>query len=116
VAKKYQILVCKGPDCGDKRDAASVYDALCRELRSLPLNGNEATLDRYACFGKCRIGVNVLVREVRAGENTRMIWMMPTQGPGAYLYNAVKPEEARRIVEEHVAQGRPLVEWTRRVP
>ena len=114
--KKFQILVCKGPTCGDKRDSAGVFEALSRELRSVPLAGNEATVDRYACFGKCRIGVNVLVREVRAGENTRMILFMPTAGPGAYLYNAVKPEEARRIVEEHVAQGRPLLDWTRRVP
>jgi (2Fe-2S) ferredoxin len=116
VAKKYQILVCRGPECGDKRHSADVHASLVRELRAVPLNGNEAVLDLYSCFGKCKKGVNVLVREMRPGENTRMLLMMPTASAGAFLYHAVQPAEARRIVEEHVASGRPLVEWTRRVP
>jgi (2Fe-2S) ferredoxin len=114
VPKKYQILVCRGPECGDKRHADEVHAALVRELKSCPLGGNEAAIDRYSCFGRCQKGVNVLVREVRPGENTRMIMLMPTAGVGAFLYHAVRPEEARRIVEEHVAGGRPLVEMTRR--
>jgi (2Fe-2S) ferredoxin len=116
VPKKYQILVCKGPECGDKRHAVDVHAALARELASCALNGNEVVLDRYSCFGKCQKGVNVLVREMRPGENTRMLFLMPTVGAGAFLYHAVTPGEARRIVEEHVANGRPLVEWTRRIP
>jgi (2Fe-2S) ferredoxin len=116
VAKKFQILVCRGPDCGDRLHSADVYDALDRELKVCNLGGNEATLGLYSCFGQCKKGVNVLVREVRPNENARMILFMPTAGPGAFLYRAVRPEEARRIVEEHVAAGRPLVEWTRRVP
>jgi (2Fe-2S) ferredoxin len=116
VAKKYQILVCRGPDCGDRLHSADVHDAFARDLALCDLAGNEATLGLYSCFGRCKKGVNVLVREVRPNENSRMILLMPTAGPGAFLYNAVKPEEARRILEEHVARGNPLVEWTRRVP
>jgi (2Fe-2S) ferredoxin len=116
VAKKYQILVCRGPDCGDKRNSAAVYEELGQQLQLVPLNGNECKLELYSCFGKCRKGVNVLVREVRPGENARMILLMPTAGAGAFLYHAVTPGEARRLIEEHIAQGRPLVEWTRRLP
>jgi (2Fe-2S) ferredoxin len=116
VAKKYQILVCRGPDCGDRLHSADVHAALERELKVCDLAGNEASLGLYSCFGRCRKGVNVLVREVRPNENARMILLMPTAGAGAFLYHGVQPEEARRLLEEHIAAGRPLEEWTRRLP
>lgn len=111
--KRYQILVCKGPECGDKRHSADVFDAFERELQSCPLDGNSAQLERYSCFGKCQKGVNVLVREMKPNENLRFILLMPTAGAGAYLYHFVTPADARRIVTEHVAAGRPLLELTR---
>jgi (2Fe-2S) ferredoxin len=114
VPKKYRILVCRGPECGEKRNSAAVHTQIGEELRQCALNGNEASLELYSCFGKCQKGVNVLVREVRPNDNARMLLLMPTAGPGAFLYHGVRPDEARRIVEEHVANGRPLVELTRR--
>ncbi len=112
--RKYQILVCRGPECGDKRHSADVHAQLQLELAVRPPDGNEVVLDGYSCFGKCQRGVNVLVREVKPGENTRMLFLMPTASASAFLYNRVEPAEARRIVEEHVSQGRPIVELTRR--
>jgi (2Fe-2S) ferredoxin len=112
--KKYQILICRGPECGDKRHSSEVMAALQLELRSNPLDGNEATLDLYSCFGRCQRGPNVLVREVKANENQRMILLMPTAGPGAFLYHRVSPADAKQIITEHVAAGRPLLEFTRR--
>ena len=111
---KYQILVCRGPECGDKRHSADIFAALKDELRKVTPGGNEASLDLYSCFGRCQRGPNVLVREVRPNENLRMILLMPTAGPGAYLYHMVKPGEARQIVTEHVIGGKPLLEFTRR--
>ncbi len=113
--KKYTILVCRGPECGDKRHSADVHAAFKHELAHVPLGGNEAQLDLYACFGKCQRGPNVLVREIRPGENTRMLFLMPTASPNAFLYHRVDPREARRIVEEHVARGLPIVEFTKRM-
>ena len=112
--KKYKIMVCRGPECGDKRHSADVHAAFERELKSCPLGGNEATLDRYSCFGKCTRGVNVLVREIVAGESPIMVSMMPNSGKTAFLYHLVSPTEARKIIEEHVAGGRPLVEFIKR--
>jgi (2Fe-2S) ferredoxin len=114
VGRKYQILVCKGPECGEKRGSIAIHGAFERELRACPLHGNEATLEQYSCFGRCQRGPNVLVREVKPGENTRMILLMPTAASGAYLYHGVSPDEARAIVEEHVGRGQPLVALTRR--
>ena len=111
---KYQILVCRGPECGDKRHSADIHAALAAELRTLPTDGNQAVLEHYSCFGRCQRGPNVLVREMRPNENLRMILLMPTAGPGAFLYHLVKPGEARQIVTEHVIGGKPLLEFTRR--
>ncbi len=112
--KKYTILVCRGPECGDKRHSADVMTALQQAVRSCPLNGNEVKLDLYSCFGKCQRGVNVLVREVLPTDNPMMLRLMPTAGGRASLYHRVEPSEARRIVEEHIAAGRPLTEFTQR--
>jgi (2Fe-2S) ferredoxin len=106
-------MVCRGPECGDKRGSAQVHAALQREL-ARPLDGNEVKLELYSCFGKCQKGVNVLVREVKPGENTRLLLLMPTASSSAFLYHAVKPEEAPRIVEEHVLGGAPILDFTRR--
>lgn len=112
---KYKILVCKGPDCGEKRHSIDVFHALDRELKRCPLNGNEVVLEQYACFGKCAKGPNVLVREVLPNES-RMLALMPTMGKAVWLYHAVSPGDARRIVEEHIAKGTPIVAFTLRTP
>jgi (2Fe-2S) ferredoxin len=114
VPKKYTILVCRGPECGDKRHSADVHRALQQAVRSCALNGNEVNVDLYSCFGKCQRGVNVLVREVLPTDNPMMLRLMPTAGGRASLYHRVVPADARRIVEEHVAAGRPLTEFTQR--
>ena len=108
--------MCRGPECGDKRHSADVHAAFKRELARPPadLGGAEAVLDLYSCFGKCQRGPNVLVREMRPGENTRLLFLMPTASPGAFLYHCVAPVDARRIVDEHIARGEPIVEFTRR--
>jgi (2Fe-2S) ferredoxin len=114
VSKKYQILVCKGPECGDKRHSIDIYDSFKAEVPRCPLDGNEAVVEQYSCFGRCQRGPNVLVREVRPGENSRMLMLMPTASAGATLYFGVRPDEARKILEEHCRRGQPLVELTRR--
>lgn len=114
MSRKYIILVCRGPECGDKRHSIDVSEAFQRELTQCPLAGNEVMLDRYSCFGKCQRGVNVLVREVLPTDNPMMLRLMPTAGGRATLYHRVEPADARRILEEHIARGEPLIELTKR--
>jgi (2Fe-2S) ferredoxin len=114
VPKKYTILVCRGPECGEKLHSADVHAALVRELRSCPLAGNQVAIDLFSCFGRCHSGVNVLVREMTTADNPTLLRLMPTAGGRAILYHRVQPTEARRILEEHVAQGRPLLDMTQR--
>jgi (2Fe-2S) ferredoxin len=115
VPRRYKLIVCRGPECGGKRHSADVHGALAQALGACPLPpGTEAVLDWHSCFGRCQRGPNVLVREIMPGENSFLVALMPQGAPGAVLYHAVRPNEAPRIVEEHVAGGRPIWEFCRR--
>jgi (2Fe-2S) ferredoxin len=107
VARRFQILVCRGPDCGGLRRSGDVFAAFDRTLRTgeANLGGNDVLLDQWSCFGKCRSGPNVMVRETRPGES-RFMLMMPQPGPGGALYSGVTPNDAKRILDEHIGAGR----------
>jgi (2Fe-2S) ferredoxin len=107
------ILVCRGPECGDKRNSAGVHAELKRQIGALPPSNVEVHLDWQSCFGKCARGVNVMVRELRTGEEAMLRALLVT-GQGGTVYNAVKPEEVDRILREHVVGGRVIDEFKRR--
>jgi (2Fe-2S) ferredoxin len=117
--RRFIVLVCRGPDCGGKRDSASVHTAFesaIRDAQPLPV---PVELGWYSCFGRCRRGPNVLLREVMPEENQMLVRMMPTAGPRAVLYHGVLPSEARTVIEEHVRNGRklqPLIDRNRPDP
>ena len=104
MANRFTILVCRGPECGDKRDSASLVAAFEQQLQP----SDEVELGTYSCFGRCRRGPNVLVREMLPTDNPVMVRLMPTSGKSAVLYHGVRPDEVRQIVEEHVRKGRKL--------
>lgn len=106
--------MCRGPDCGERRHSAEVHAAFVSRLRAAPLDGAEVELGWQSCFGQCAHGPNVLVREVRPGENGRLIALMPTMAPGAVLYHGVRPEDVEAITREHLQSGRPVAELTRK--
>lgn len=112
MARRMTVLVCRGPECGDKRNSAAVHAEFVA-LLAAPPDGVEVVLDWQSCFGKCQRGVNVLVREVRAGEDAFFRSFLSI-APGSALYNAVKPSEVERIVREHVLGGRVVVEFKNR--
>jgi (2Fe-2S) ferredoxin len=108
MSRRFAILVCRGPECGERRNSAalhSAFDAALREAAPLP---DPVELGWYSCFGRCRRGPNVLVREILPNENPMLVRMMPTAGPRAVLYHGVLAEEARQVIEEHVRSGRKL--------
>jgi (2Fe-2S) ferredoxin len=113
--RRLLVLVCRGPECGDKRDSASVHRALTHELSSgrLP-RGIDVSLKWQSCFGQCQKGVNVMVRELRENEDAFFLSFVPGCGDGGALYHAVRPSDAARIVDEHVIGGRPIDEFKRR--
>ncbi len=91
-----------------------MHARFAEELKRCPAGGNQATLDLFSCFGKCQKGVNVLVREIAPTDNPTLIRLMPTAGRSAVLYHGVQPAEVRRIVEEHVVDGRRVTDLIER--
>lgn len=111
--RRFHILVCRGPECGGRRDSTAIHDEFLRLLRLPPpsLTGDaEVTLDQFSCFGRCRTGPNVLVRERKAGDaDARLLWLMPTAG--GMLYGSFRPVDAERLLAEHIGRGQPLRPW-----
>lgn len=107
------VLVCRGPECGERRGSAAVHEAFVAELARCAPREREIRLDWQSCFGQCRKGVNVLVREMRPGEDYFFVSFRPG-GSGSALYHGVLRADVRRIVEEHVIGGRVVEEVRRR--
>jgi (2Fe-2S) ferredoxin len=112
--RKMAVIVCRGPDCGDKRNSAAVHAAFVTELRQKVRGGLEVSLRWQSCFGQCQKGPNVLVREVRAGDDPFFLSFLGALGDRGALYHAVRPEDAARIVDEHVIGGRIAADLKRR--
>ncbi len=109
------VLVCHGPECGERRGSAAVRAAIEAELGRRPQGGVEVRVDGQCCFGRCASGPNVMVRELPPGED-RAPRPFAGASRGGTLYNAVVPSEAARIVEEHVLGGRIIAAFRRRGP
>jgi (2Fe-2S) ferredoxin len=104
-ARKFRILVCRGPECGERRDSQSIHQALLHSLHRRSLL-DDVALGWQSCFGRCTQGPNVLVQELaapRPGERQFLLATMPLGRAGkSALYNGVRPADAEEIIENHV--------------
>jgi (2Fe-2S) ferredoxin len=106
--RRFRIRVCRGPECGEKRNSKVVYAAFQRAIAERGLDG-EAQMEWQSCFGRCTQGPNCLVREeVPQAEPSRFVLAtMPQRRRGrSALYNHVTEADAAAIVDEHVIGGR----------
>ena len=106
-ARRYKIIVCRGPECGERLGASAIYAAFHEAVRLRGLE-ERAELAWQSCFGRCRQGPNVLVRPILPGEGRFLVAAPPLAGPGVAFYSGVTPADALRIIDEHVIAGRPL--------
>ena len=108
--RRFRIVVCRGPECGDKRDGHAVHAALSAAVAAADV-GARCAMDWQTCFGRCSQGPNVLVREVVTLAPPRLgLADLPTRlggGPrtATALYNRVAPVHAAEIVASHVGRG-----------
>lgn len=107
--RRFRIVICRGPECGDRRNSASLHDAF---VAAVETNGVRATTEItwQSCFGRCTQGPNVLVRELvdpAPGGPTLGTGFATLPGPRGVtaLYNRIDATKAVRIVLEHVRQG-----------
>jgi (2Fe-2S) ferredoxin len=107
--KRYRVVICRGPECGEQRGSAALHDCFLRRARELGLE-SRLELGWQACFGRCRQGPNVLVRIAPATPPRTLLATLPS-GPGqnAALYNGVRPDnlhdDVGKILQSHVARG-----------
>jgi (2Fe-2S) ferredoxin len=107
--KRYRVVICRGPECGEQRGSAALHDCFLRRARELGLE-SRIELGWQACFGRCRQGPNVLVRIAPATPPRTLLATLPS-GPGqnAALYNGVRPDnlhdDVGKILQSHVARG-----------
>jgi (2Fe-2S) ferredoxin len=104
-SKRYRVVVCRGPECGEQRGSAALHDCFVRRARELGLEA-QIEMGWQACFGRCRQGPNVLVR-IAPATPPRTLLATPPSGPGqnAALYGAVREEDVAKILQSHVARG-----------
>jgi NADH:ubiquinone oxidoreductase subunit F (NADH-binding)/(2Fe-2S) ferredoxin len=89
-AYKYRINVCCSSGCVPF-GALKVLKAFEDAVKEFGVE-KECKVARTGCIGTCSVGPAVLVE------------------PGDYLYQAVKPEDVREIVRDHIVLGLPVKE------
>lgn len=84
------LLVCTGGSCASKGEQKQALKEARRELKALGLHRgtSRALCTEVGCLGVCRGGPIVVV------------W------PDGTFYRNATPKNVRRIVREHVAEGR----------
>lgn len=111
--RRFKIVLCRGPECGDQRSSQRLVPALRLAMARHP--DADVALDMHSCFGRCSQGPNVLVREIvetplRPTLGTGFATVPGPRGATA-LYNRVDASRVERIVAEHVAGGRIVREF-----
>lgn len=112
--RRFRIVICRGPECGDRRGSAVLHDAFAAALEAAGVR-ERVELVWQSCFGRCTQGPNVLVREILPELVTLGSGFATQPGPrgATALYNRVDAARAARIVHQHVVEGhivRELIE------
>jgi NADH-quinone oxidoreductase subunit F len=86
-----QIKVGLGT-CGFSAGGEAVFKELEKGIQE---NNLEVELKVTGCMGKCYD--EVLVEIIENGKN--------------YLYSQVNPEKAQKIINQHIIEGKPVIDW-----
>ena len=117
--RRYRVLVCRGPECGERRNSRTLHSVLLEALRQSDAV-SRCELDWQSCFGRCTQGPNVLVREISEREGRPFapilsgLATLPGHKGGTALYNAMTPEKCMRVVEAHIGRGEICREYVER--
>jgi (2Fe-2S) ferredoxin len=117
VARHFKILICRGPECGDRHGSAALGETFRSALEAHGA-GEHTELAWQSCFGRCTQGPNVLVREILTTEPTSLLGSgfatLPGPRGATALYNRVDPQRAAHVVAAHVKGGHIVREYIER--
>jgi (2Fe-2S) ferredoxin len=116
VERRFKIVICRGPECGDRRASAELHEIFESALAAHEARGR-VELVWQSCFGRCTQGPNVLVREMTNDTapvlGTGFATMPGPRGATA-LYNRMDRSKVERVVKEHVVGGQIVREFVER--
>jgi (2Fe-2S) ferredoxin len=101
--RRYLVLVCSGPTCGERRGS---QELMARMRSALAARGLEdsVSLEAKGCFGHCHRGPNVLVCPVEDDDAPAGAGLPA----GDVLYSRMRPEDVDRVVERHLHRGQVI--------
>ncbi len=114
--RRFRIVICRGPECGDRHGSAALHDVFQAQLAA---HGAQAhtELTWQSCFGRCTQGPNVLVRELvpNAGPQIGSGFATAPGPRGATaLYNRMDGARVERVIVQHVVGGQIVREFIER--
>jgi len=104
---RYRVVVCRGPECGERRHSRAIHEAFRRNLLIRGLS-DRVDLGWQSCFGRCTQGPNCLVQELlpaAAEPRFTLAALPPPRGSRAALYNGMTEADVLEVIERHVAGG-----------
>jgi len=116
LGRRFKIVICRGPECGDRRGSAALHEVFRSALEAHAAR-EHAELAWQSCFGRCTQGPNVLVRELVAQPGPSLGTGFATApGPrgATALYNRIDPTRVERVVVLHVVGGQIVREYIER--
>ncbi len=115
--RRFRIVICRGPECGDRRGSAALHDQF-RGVIDVRGAGASVELGWQSCFGRCTQGPNVLVRELVAAEPGAVIGMGLATLPGprgvTALYNRMTEARCEPVVVQHIQGGQIVRDFIER--
>ena len=117
VPRRFKIVICRGPECGDRHGSAALHDVFRAELTAQGAQ-EHTELVWQSCFGRCTQGPNVLVREILTSAPPPVLGTgfatLPGPRGATALYNRVDTLRAVHVVAEHVMRGQVVREYIER--
>ncbi len=93
------VIVCRGPVCGDRRGAGQLLEHLRARVAARGL-ADRVCVREEICLGHCLRGPNILVAEGDAA----LAGLGGASG-GGVLSNQMTLEDVDRVVERHLVGG-----------